>query len=193
MGSGRVVLRLSVVALAASALTLAFARSIDPIQNPSGSGEVDVTTTTSAPSCEPKTIATNSVVNSDASRFSLAISQMAFDCAEVVVIASGDSGTLMVGAQLAAAVGGPLLIRASEDTEAISEEMVRLNASVVYIVGDSLPELPADTESRSLSNEEAPRRDLSSSRGRPHTPGPRASQPGKGHCRHRDRNSRRDG
>ena len=154
MSSGRVVLRLSVVALAAAALTLAFARSIDPIQNPSGSGEIDVTTTTSAPSCEPKTIATNSVVATDASGLSLAISQMAFDCAEVVVVASGESGTLMVGAQLAAAAGGPLLVL-GEESSSVTSEVERLSAGLVYVVGDDLPELPTGTESRSLSREEA--------------------------------------
>jgi hypothetical protein len=154
MSSGRVVLRLSVVALAAAALTLAFARSIDPIQNPSGSGEVPEATTTSAPICGPKAITAATIVDFDASRLSIAVSQLGFDCAETVVVASGNSAILLVGAQLAAAAGGPLLT-ASEDTEAISEEIVRLNASVVYIVGDSLPELPTGAESRSLSIEEA--------------------------------------
>ena len=41
------------------------------------------------------------------------------------------------------------------DTEAISDEIVRLNPSIVYIVGDSLPLLPGGTEARSLSIEEA--------------------------------------
>jgi hypothetical protein len=154
MSAGRVLSRLLVVALAVIALTLTFARSIDPIQNPSGSGEVPEATTTSAPGCGPKSIAAATIVDSEASGLSIAISRLGFDCAETVVVASGDSATLIVGAQLAAAARGPLLA-ASGDTEVISEEIVRLNPSVVYIVGDSLPSLPGRTEARSLSIEEA--------------------------------------
>ena len=79
---------------------------------------------------------------------------MGFDCSEKVVVAGGDLQTLLVGAQLAAAAGGPLLATTG-DTETISDEIVRLNASIVYIVGDSLPRLPGGTEARSLSIEEA--------------------------------------
>lgn len=146
-------MRLLVVALAAAALTLTFAGSIDPIQNPSGAGEVPEATTTSAPSCEAKTIATDSLVATDASRLSLAISQIAFDCAEVAVIASGDSSTLMVGAQLASAAGGPLLVL-GEETSAVTSEIERLSAGLVYVVGDDLPELPTGTEARSLHIED---------------------------------------
>jgi hypothetical protein len=154
MSAGRVLSRLLFVALAAVALTVAFAQSIDPIQNPSGAGEVPEATTTSAPTCGPKAVAAATIVDSDASRLSIAISQLGFDCADTVVIASGDGATLMVGAQLAVAAGGPLLA-ATGDTETISDEIGRLNASVVYIVGDSLPLLPGGTEARSLSMEEA--------------------------------------
>ncbi|MEX0667024.1 MAG: hypothetical protein WD313_01700, partial [Acidimicrobiia bacterium] len=154
MSSRRVVLRLLVVALVAIALTLAAPQSIDPIQNPSGSSEVDATTTTPAPSCEPKSIATASIVDTDVSRLSVAISGEAFDCANAVVVASGDSGTLIVGAQLAAAAGGPLLV-VGEGTAFLTEEVKRLNPGLVYVVGDSLPSLPPGTETRSMSIEEA--------------------------------------
>lgn len=154
MSSGRVLLRLLVVGVAAGALTFAFARSIDPIQNPSGAQVPESTTTTTASACGRKEIGSATIVEPESGRFSIAVSQLGFDCAETVVVASGDNAALMVGSQLAAAGGGPLLI-ASEDNETMSEEIVRLGAGVVYIVGDSLPGLPGGTEARSLNIEEA--------------------------------------
>ena len=147
-------MRLLVVAVAAGALTFAFARSIDPIQNPSGAQVPESTTITTALDCGLKEIDGATMVDSDASRLSIAISQSGFDCAETVVIASGDNTTLMVGAQLAAAAGGPLLVAAG-DSETVSDEIERLNPSTVYIVGDSLPRLPGGIEARTLSIEEA--------------------------------------
>lgn len=154
MSSGRVALRVVVVALAATALTLAFARSIDPIQNPSGSGAVPEATTTSTPPCGPRTIVSTSIVESDVSRLSIAISQVGFECAEAVVVASGATTNLIVGAQLAAAVGGPLLV-SGDEPHLITDEIERLTPSLVFIVGNSLPSLPAGMESRSLNIEEA--------------------------------------
>jgi hypothetical protein len=154
MCSGRVVLRVLVVALAALALTVTFARSIDPIQNPSGSGEVPGATTTSVSICGPKAMTAATILEADASRLSIAVSRLGFDCAETVVVASGNIQTLLVGAQLAAAAGGPLLV-ASGEPEDVRAEIVRLNARFVYIVGDSLPSLPEGAETRSLSVEEA--------------------------------------
>lgn len=154
MSSARVILRLLVVLFVATAITVAFADSIDPIQNPSGTGLVPETTSTTAPECRRGEVATATIVDSDPSRLSIAVSQLAFLCADTVVVASGTDPVLLAGAQLAAAAGGPLLV-ASQSTEAVSEEIGRLNAGVVYIVGDSLPRLPGGTEARSINIEEA--------------------------------------
>jgi hypothetical protein len=140
--------------VAASALTLAFARSIDPIQNPSGAQVPESTTITTAPDCGLEEIGSGTIVDSDASGLSIAVSQLGFDCADAVVIASGDAATLMVGAQLAAAADGPLLV-VGEESGSVTSEVERLGAGLVYVVGDDLPELPTGTESRSLSVEEA--------------------------------------
>jgi hypothetical protein len=154
MSSGRVLSRLFVVVLAAGALTFAFARSIDPIQNPSGAQVPESTTNTTAPDCELKEIRSASIVDSEASRLSIAISQLGFDCADTVVVASGESATLMVGAQLAAAAGGPLLVL-GEVSGPVMSEVERLSAGLVYVVGDDLPALPTGIEARSLSVDES--------------------------------------
>jgi hypothetical protein len=138
----------------AIALTIAVPESIDPIQNPSGSTEVEATTTTSIPPCEPKAITSASIIEADAASLSIALSREAFDCAHAVVVASGDNETLIVGAQLAAAIGGPLLV-ASAETSLLADEVARLNPDLVYVVGEMLPLLPGEIATRSMSVEEA--------------------------------------
>ena len=138
MSAGRVAARLLIVGLAVVTCTLTAPHPIDPIQNPSGAGQVPETTTTSAPTCEPKTITTSSIVDTDATGLSIAVSSAAFDCAPAVVVASGDSRTLLIAAQLAAAAHGPLLV-AGADTGLVTGEIERLNAAVVYVVGDPSP------------------------------------------------------
>ncbi len=154
MSSGRFVTRLLVVLLVATGLTLAFARSIDPIQNPSGSVEVDTTTTTLAPACTTKAISRTTIVEPDPATLSIAISQAAFDCSDIAVVASGGAENFMVGAQLAAAAGGPLLV-AVVGADSLGAEISRLDPDLVYVVGDSFPQLPTETETRTLSIDEA--------------------------------------
>ena len=152
---GRVASRLLVVGLAATTCTLAAPQSIDPIQNPSGAGDIPETTTTStAPECGVKPITSASIANSDASALALSVSQAGFDCADTVVVASGATTNLMIGAQLAAAAGGPLLV-AGDAVTSITEELARLDPQLVYLVGEFTSPFPVGIEGKPLSIDEA--------------------------------------
>ena len=67
---------------------------------------------------------------------SISISQTAFSCADEVVVTSGsDLGRVAVSAQLAAGLGGPLLVAGDRDLAALSAELYRLAPRRVTLVG----------------------------------------------------------
>ena len=157
MGTGRILSRLLIVSLVAALCTLGAPQGIDPIQNPSGSvgtPPTGSTTTTTTPSCQSKQIAAATLIDTEPASLAVAISRTGFDCAEAVVVASGEVATLMAGAQLAAAAGGPLLVDAAESAP-VAEEIERLNPALVYFVGTAGGELPAGVESRTVNVSEA--------------------------------------
>ena len=153
MSPVRVAARLLIIGLVVVTCTLTAPQSIDPIQIPSGAGQVPETTTTSSPDCQQKTITTPSILDTDASGLSIAISSAAFDCAAAVVVASGDSRSLLIAAQLAAAAQGPLLVEGT-DTGLVTDEIERLQAPVLYLVGEPSV-VSADTDATVLSAGEA--------------------------------------
>ena len=68
---------------------------------------------------------------------SISISQAVFPCAdEVVVTAGNDPGLIAVSAQLAAALGGPLLVAREGDVPALEAELDRLDPLRVTLVGE---------------------------------------------------------
>jgi hypothetical protein len=153
MSPGRVASRLLIIGVAVVTCTLTAPQSIDPIQNPSGAGQVPENTTNPASVCQQKEIATPSIVDTDASGLSIAISNAAFECAPAVVVASSDGGSLLIAAQLASAARGPLLVE-GPDTESVAAEIERLNVEIVYIVGDP-SSVSGDMEIKVLSAGEA--------------------------------------
>ncbi len=79
---------------------------------------------------------------------SISISQTVFSCADEVVVTSGsDLGRVAVSAQLAAGLGGPLLIAGDRDLAALGAELSRLAPRRVTLVG-ALPgiDVPAGVE-----------------------------------------------
>jgi hypothetical protein len=152
MSSGRVAARLLIIGLVVVTCTLTAPQSIDPIQNPSGASPVPDSTTTLPPGCRQKAVTSPSIVDTDASRLSVAISSEAFDCAPAVVVASGNSGSLVIAAQLASAAHGPLLVEG--DTEMVTDEIERLKPDVVYVIGDPSP-VSGDPETRVLTASQA--------------------------------------
>ncbi|MDR9450203.1 MAG: hypothetical protein RI637_03195 [Acidimicrobiia bacterium] len=79
---------------------------------------------------------------------SISISQTVFSCADEVVVTSGsDLGRVAVGAQLAAGLGGPLLVAGDRDLAALGAELYRLAPRRVTLVGAlSGVVVPAGTE-----------------------------------------------
>ncbi len=77
---------------------------------------------------------------------SISISQAVFPCAdEVVVTAGNDLGLVAVSAQLAAALGGPLLVAGEGDQASLAAELERLAPGKVTLVGEVPPvALPPD-------------------------------------------------
>ncbi|MGZ8783946.1 MAG: hypothetical protein ACXW1Y_00065 [Acidimicrobiia bacterium] len=67
---------------------------------------------------------------------SISIAQSMFPCADEVVVTSGnDLGLLAVSAQLAAALGGPLLVSGEGDQAPLAAELERLAPHTVTLVG----------------------------------------------------------
>ena len=155
MTVGRITSRVLVIGLGVATCTLAAPKPIDPIQNPSSTVAVpEATTTSTAPECSTKGIAGAPIVDSDASGLAIAISRAGFDCADAVVVAGGGDANLMVGAQLAAAAGGPLLV-AGDDDDAVTSEIARLGATMVYVVGEVASSPREGIDSRTLTIDEA--------------------------------------
>ena len=94
-----------------------------------------------------------SILQPDATSLSIAISEIAFGCADAVVVANGQSD-LIVGSQLAAAAGGPLLV-AGDDIAAITSQITRLAPRVVYVIGPAFAGVPDGVETRRLGADEA--------------------------------------
>ncbi len=68
---------------------------------------------------------------------SISVSRAVFSCAdEVVVTAGNDLALVAASAQLAAALGGPLLVAGDGDTGALEAELERLAPRSVTLVGD---------------------------------------------------------
>ena len=71
---------------------------------------------------------------------SLSVSRAVFSCADEVVVTAADNLALIaVSAQLAAALGGPLLIAADGNSSAVEAELERLAPRTVTLVGDTPP------------------------------------------------------
>ena len=97
----------------------------------------------SPPVAGPATTRLGSIEPGEAS---LSISRAVFSCADAVVVTAGnDLALVAVSAQLAAALGGPLLIAADGDSSAVEAELERLAPRTVTLVGDTPPlVLPVD-------------------------------------------------
>ena len=71
---------------------------------------------------------------------SISIARTVFSCAEAVVVTAGnDLALVAVSAQLAAALGGPLLIVANANNAEVEAELERLGPGRVTLVGDLPP------------------------------------------------------
>jgi len=77
---------------------------------------------------------------------SIAVARAVFPCAdEVVVTTANDLGLMAMSAQLAAAVGGPLLVAGEGNRAPLEAELERLAPRKVTLVGGSLPvAMPAE-------------------------------------------------
>lgn len=151
MSSGRSFLRALVVLLAVGICTIT--GSAPTTLEISTTTSPDSTATTVA-ACELQTVVDATLLESDPARLSILISRTAFGCSEEVVVARGDASTLLAAAQLAAAVGGPLLL-AESDPAAANEEILRLGARLVFTVGEVNADPSATTEVTRLSADEA--------------------------------------
>ncbi|MDH3261361.1 MAG: hypothetical protein OEM84_10370 [Acidimicrobiia bacterium] len=77
---------------------------------------------------------------------SLSVSQAVFPCADQVVVTAGnDLGLVAVSAQLAAALGGPLLVAGQGDQASLEAEIERLAPRNVTLVGE-VPSLVVPSE-----------------------------------------------
>ena len=129
-----------------------------PIQSASTEAAPPTTTlavtTTTARVCrsEPReTIFTGT----DPVKLSIALTTATLNCADEVVVASGEPFELIVAARLAAARKAPLLVT-DETDNALESELRRLAPEAVTVVGDLLPSgVPAGTATTSLSISEA--------------------------------------
>jgi hypothetical protein len=94
------------------------------------------TTTVTLPEqreCTPVRPSTNSVSTGSVAGDSATLSREIFPCADrVVVVAEADLTEVAVAAQLAAALGGPLLHPGSE----LAAELGRLDPFTIYLIGD---------------------------------------------------------
>lgn len=133
MTTGRSFLRALIVLLAIGLCTISgSAPTTLEIPTPAAASN---STGTAVSACEPQAVEDSNLLESDPARLSILISQTAFGCSKEVVVANGDNYTMLAAAQLAAAVGGPLLIT-DRDPSAANEEIRRLGAQRVFTVGE---------------------------------------------------------
>ena len=116
--------------------------------------EVSITTTTAVTTTTPRQCrlepTESSYLHDDPAALAVALVGATAACAERVVLSADDLETQLAAAQLAAAVGGPLL-----PVEAVSE-VHRLEPAELYVVGDVLPDaIPSDIDVVALSADEA--------------------------------------
>ncbi len=114
------------------------------ISQPSTSGTESTTSSVpAARDCVRVTGGTSSISTGNASGDALFLSGEIFVCADDVVVADGlDINELAAGAQLAAALGGPLLLPHPQ----LAAEIGRLKPQHVHIVGDVEVALPPGSE-----------------------------------------------
>jgi len=98
------------------------------------------TTTTTTRDCSPLPFvpdpAATRIASLEPAEASISVSRAVFSCADEVVVTAGDDLALVaVSAQLAAALGGPLLVAGDGGPSRVEAELERLTPRTVYLVG----------------------------------------------------------
>lgn len=142
--------------LMALALTVAACSPTDTTTTPTtGTSTSGSTTTSTEPGprqCVRPTTSTANVSTGAAATDALFLSGEIFICADnVVVVGESDINQLAAGAQLAAALGGPLLLPHPQ----LAAEIGRLKPEHVYVLGDVDVTLPPGSEVSRLGMTEA--------------------------------------
>ena len=150
---GSILKRISILLAPLVALTSCLS---DGSVNPTPTGQTDPTSTeTTDPPSKPCVLATGGsapVNTGSASGDALHLSGEVFLCAQELVIAGDeDINVLAAAAQLASAVGGPLLLPHPQ----LAAELGRLKPSVIYVLGGVAATTPPQTEVRRLTTLEA--------------------------------------
>lgn len=134
--------RILLICLVVAACNFGVPDTSDPQPSTSGT-ESTSSSVPQARDCVRVTGGTNSISTGSASGDALFLSGEIFLCADEVVVADGiDINELAAGAQLAAALGGPLLLPHPQ----LAAEIGRLKPNHVHIVGDIDVALPPGSE-----------------------------------------------
>ncbi|MGH8957709.1 MAG: hypothetical protein ACRDVK_03445 [Acidimicrobiia bacterium] len=132
--------------------------SVAPAPSPTSIVESLPPTTTAAPTTTARQCRLEPdervFINTDPVQLSIVLTTATLDCADELVVASGQPGELVVAGGFAAEQGAPLLI--TETAGDVDFELRRLSPKSITVIGDVLPSgIPVSTAVEALSVAEA--------------------------------------